>query len=37
MFGTESDDETFDGDCSDIGLGNTEEIPETQSVEEKGA
>ena len=33
-FGTESDDETFDVDWSEIGLESTEEKPETQSVED---
>ena len=32
LFGTESDDETFD--WSEIGLEITEETPETQSVED---
>ena len=31
--GTESDDKTFDGYWSEIGLESTEETPETQSVE----
>ena len=32
LFGTESDDETFYGDWSEIGLESTEETPEAQSV-----
>ena len=32
LFGTESDDKTFDGDWSEIGLESTEETPETQSA-----
>ena len=35
LFGTESDDKTFDGDLNEFGLESTEETPETQSVEEK--
>ena len=34
LFGTVSDDETFDGDWSEIGLESTEETPKTQSVED---
>ena len=30
LFGTESDDETFYGNWSEIGLESTEETPETQ-------
>ena len=34
LFGTESDDKTFYGDWSEIGLESTEETPEKQSVED---
>ena len=34
MFGTESDDETFDGNWTEIGLESIEETLETQSVED---
>ena len=34
LFGTESDDETFDGDWDEVELESTEETPETQSVED---
>ena len=34
LFGAESDDKTFNGDCIEIGLENTEETSETQSVED---
>ena len=32
LFGAESDDETFYGDWSKIGLESTEETPEAQSI-----
>ena len=32
LFGTESDDEAFYGDWSEIGLERTDETPETQSL-----
>ena len=34
LFGTESDDETFYGHRSEIGLESTEETPETPSIED---
>ena len=34
LFGTESDDETFYADWSEIGLESTEETPEAHSVED---